>query len=103
MSVKYSVPEPTVAFADAYSDKTACEIFEAMSERAKIFVRVNTQKCTTDELAEALARQGIESKRVSLVPNALELLNGGAVEHLDAYKRSFSCSGSLLTTLLHGA
>lgn len=88
MSVKYSVPEPTVKlFADAYSDKIACEIFEAMSERAKIFVRVNTQKCTTDELAEALARQGIESKRVSLVPNALELLNGGAVEHLDAYKK----------------
>ena len=88
MSVKYSVPEPTVKlFADAYSDKTACEIFEAMSERAKIFVRVNTQKCTTDELAEALARQGIESKRVSLVPDALELLNGGAVEHLDAYKK----------------
>ena len=88
MSVKYSVPEPTVKlFADAYSDKTACEIFEAMSERAKIFVRVNTQKCTTDELAEALARQGIESKRVSLVPNAIELLNGGAVEHLDAYKK----------------
>ena len=88
MSVKYSVPEPTVKlFADAYSDKTACEIFEAMSERAKIFVRVNTQKCTTDELAEALARQGTESKRVSLVPDALELLNGGAVEHLDAYKK----------------
>jgi len=88
MSVKYSVPEPTVKlFADAYSDKTACEIFEAMSERAKIFVRVNTQKCTTDELAEALARQGIESKRVSLVPDALELLNSGAVEHLDAYKK----------------
>lgn len=58
-----------------------------MSERAKIFVRVNTQKCTTDELAEALARQGTESKRVSLVPDALELLNGGAVEHLDAYKK----------------
>ena len=88
MSVKYSVPEPTVKlFADAYSDKTACEIFEAMSERAKIFVRVNTQKCTTDELAEALARQGTESKRVSLVPDALEILNGGAVEHLDAYKK----------------
>ena len=70
MSVKYSVPEQTVKlFADAYSDKTACEIFEAMSERAKIFVRVNTQKCTADALIEILARQG------------------GAVEHLDAYKK----------------
>ena len=88
MSVKYSVPEQTVKlFADAYSDKTACEMFEAMSERAKIFVRVNTQKCTADELIEILARQGVEGRKIDGFPNALELVNGGAVEHLDAYKK----------------
>ena len=88
MSVKYSVPEQTVKlFADAYSDKTACEIFEAMSERAKIFVRVNTQKCTADELIEILARQGVDGRKIDGFPNALELVNGGAVEHLDAYKK----------------
>ena len=64
MSVKYSVPEQTVKlFVDAYSDRTACEIFEAMSERAKIFVRVNTQKCTADELIDILARQGVEVRK----------------------------------------
>ena len=88
MSVKYSVPEQTVKlFVDAYSDRTACEIFEAMSERAKIFVRVNTQKCTADELIDILARQGVEGKKIDGFPNALELVNGGAVEHLDAYKK----------------
>ena len=88
MSVKYSVPEQTVKlFADAYSDRTACEIFEAMSERAKIFVRVNTQKCTADELIEILARQGVEGRKTDGFPDALELVNGGAVEHLDAYKK----------------
>lgn len=91
MSVKYSVPEQTVKlFADAYSDKTACEIFEAMSERAKIFVRVNTQKCTADELIEILARQGVDGRKIDGFPDALELVNGGAVEHLDAYKKGFS-------------
>lgn len=51
MSVKYSVPEQTVKlFVDAYSDRTACEIFEAMSERAKIFVRVNTQNAQRTSL-----------------------------------------------------
>lgn len=30
---------------------------------------------------------GYREQRVSLVPDALELLNGGAVEHLDAYKK----------------
>lgn len=88
MSVKYSVPEQTVKlFVDAYSDRTACEIFEAMSERAKIFVRVNTQKCTADELIDILARQGVEGKKIDGFPDALELVNGGAVEHLDAYKK----------------
>lgn len=105
MSVKYSVPKQTVKlFVDAYSDRTACEIFEAMSERAKIFVRVNTQKCTADELIEILARQGVEGRKTDGFPDALELVNGGAAEHLDAYKkRTFSCAGSFVAALLHGA
>ena len=101
MSIKYSVPEQTVKlFADAYSDKTACEIFEAMSERAKIFVRVNTQKCTADELIEILARQGVDGRKINGFPNALEWVNGGAVEHLDAYKKGLfqltNCKGKIL-------
>ena len=39
------------------------EIFE-VNERAKIFVRVNTQKCTADELIDILARQGVEGKKI---------------------------------------
>lgn len=74
-----------------------------MSERAKIFVRVNTQKCTADELIEILARQGVGGKKIDGFPNALELVNGGAVEHLDAYKKDFSCAGSFVAALLHGA
>ena len=49
MSVKYSVPEPTVKlFADAYSDKTACEIFEAIynGTLADVDIKWKKEYCT---------------------------------------------------------
>lgn len=88
ISVRYSVPVWLAElFINAYSRQTACDIFEAMSQRAKLYVRVNTSKCTAEELSNALSKQGIETNAVDGIPNALELVNGGALEQLEAYKK----------------
>ncbi len=88
ISVRYSVPQPIAQLLiNAYSKKTACDILQSMSERAKLYVRVNTQRCTADELADMFSAQGVECRTVSAAPDALELINCGAVERLDAYKK----------------
>lgn len=50
------------------------------------FLRVNTTKCTRDELAALLAEEGVETKAVEGFPNALEVTLGGDLQRL----RSFS-------------
>lgn len=88
ISVRYSVPEWLAQlFINAYSRQTACELFEAMSQRAKLYVRVNTSKCSAEELATELSKQGIETKTVDGMPYTLELINAGALESLAAYKK----------------
>lgn len=88
ISVRYSVPTWLAElFINAYSRSTACELLESMSQRAKLYVRVNTSKCTTEELAAELSKQDIETKKVDGMPYALQLINGGALEQLEAYKK----------------
>lgn len=88
ISVRYSVPIWLAElFINAYSRQTACELLEAMSQRAKLYIRVNTSKCTPEELKKELSKQGVETKSVDGMPYALELVNGGAPEQLEAYKK----------------
>ena len=87
LSVRFSFPEWLVEmWIKAYGTQTAFELLESMSTRAPINIRVNTQKCSTDELIEILKADGVEVKKIDWLPNALELVNPGAVESLKAYK-----------------
>ncbi len=87
MSVRFSFPEWIVElWTKAYGADTAFKLLESMSLRAPINIRVNTQKCSTEELIESLKADGVEIKNIECISNALELINPGAVESLEAYK-----------------
>lgn len=45
----------------------------ALNEEAKVVLRVNTLKCSIDQLQDALNKQGIDSLRNPLYPTALIL------------------------------
>ena len=87
MSVRFSFPEWIAKlWINSYGKETAFKMLEGMSGRAPLYIRVNTLKCTSDELIEKLKADNVECKRVANVENALELINPGAVEKLQAYK-----------------
>lgn len=87
MSVRFSFPEWIVKlFSDSYGKETAFNILDALSNKASLYIRVNTQKCTVQELKEELEKENIECRTVDGVENALELVNPGAVEKIKAYK-----------------
>ena len=86
MSVRFSFPEWIVQlWSNAYGTDTAFKLLEAMSKSAPINIRVNTQKVSTDELIELLKSEGVESKTIDWLPDALELVSPGAVENLRSY------------------
>lgn len=87
MSIRFSLPEWFVKMCiNAYGMQTAYGLMESLSCRAPMIIRVNTEKCTSEELAETLRHDGVETKAVCGAEHALELLNPGAVERLDAYR-----------------
>ena len=87
MSVRFSFPQWIVKlWMDSYGKETAYGMLECMAKKAPLYIRVNTLKCSVDELAEKLQAENVEVKRVTNVENALELVNPGAVEKLQAYK-----------------
>lgn len=86
-SVKYSCPEELVKlFADSYGEEDAVGIMEHSLGAQPITVRVNTTRCTAEELAKRLVTEGVTVKSHETVKNALCLENVGSIESLDSYK-----------------
>lgn len=89
------------AFSAALGDQTA-PILSRMRERAPVFVRVNLQMTTRDEVIADLARDQIDSRPHALSPSALEVtknprrlrnsaaLRDGRIEMQDAASQAVS-------------
>lgn len=87
-SVKYSVPQELVKlWIDSYGESNAVRLFESLSGRPKIYIRVNTLKTDRDTLRAELESEGVVCETVPALENALSLSNTGAVEKLSAYKK----------------
>ncbi|HOU10486.1 MAG TPA: 16S rRNA (cytosine(967)-C(5))-methyltransferase RsmB [Clostridiales bacterium] len=73
-SVKYSVPEDLYKLlCSAYGEQSANGILSEFHSKAPTYIRVNTLRCDTARLSEALAREGIETKTVDICGNVLKL------------------------------
>ena len=59
---------------------------KALGEAAPRFIRVNTLKCTRDELASALSEEGVVTKSVKGVNTALEVTSNAALFRTVAFK-----------------
>ncbi|MBR3909069.1 MAG: 16S rRNA (cytosine(967)-C(5))-methyltransferase RsmB [Clostridia bacterium] len=85
LSVKYSCPQWIVeSFISDYGMDNAVNLLEHSLKTPPVTLRVNTLKATTADLCEALLKDGIESKALSL-DNALEVLGGIDVTNCLAY------------------
>lgn len=76
LSVRYSMPEWAVQeWLECYGSETTEKMLEAFLEKTPLYIRVNLEKITTEELKERLERQGITVKRAPYLSYALQIEN----------------------------
>lgn len=86
LSVEYSVPAPLIQrWRKAYGHGAALEILEGTRGPAPTFVRVNTVKTDPDNLKRRLETEGVKTREVPGVENALELLEPGRFADLPSF------------------
>lgn len=86
LSVRYSVPEALITlWRQSYGKEKTEAILAGSQSPAPLFIRVNTQKTTADELLEKLAEEDITAEKTA-VENALRLKNAGDVTRLSAFR-----------------
>lgn len=87
LSVEYSVPAPLIQrWRKAYGHQTALEILEGTRGPAPTFIRVNTVKTGLPALKQRLEAEGVKSREVPGVENALELIGPGKFSDLPAFR-----------------
>lgn len=87
LSVEYSCPRWLVKkWVGMFGEEKTVEILKSSFGRPPLFIRVNTLKCTPDELIAKLAKEGIEAKRNALLPECLELGRISRIESTKAYR-----------------
>lgn len=87
LSVEYSVPAPLIQrWRKAYGHDTTLEILGGTRGPAPTFLRVNTVKTTAAGLQERLLADGLHSREVAGVENALELLTPASIGEIPAFQ-----------------
>ena len=88
LSIEYSCPKWLIKkWIGQFGEDGAVKILESSFGRPPLFARVNTLKCTTAELVEALAKEGIEAKKNKLLDDCIEIGRIQGVESTNAYRR----------------
>lgn len=88
MSVQYSIPQWILQlWKDSYGEKHLKAMVQSFQEKAPVYARVNTTKITTETLLEQLHQEGVTADRAPLVPDAIFLKGGGAVDELESFQK----------------
>lgn len=86
LSIKYSCPRWLVEkWLDEYSEQQTMSLLESSLGKPPVTLRVNTLRCTREELIEKLSAEGIDAEKSSIAENAVNLLSGGAIEYSKAF------------------
>jgi len=87
LSVEYSCPKWLVKmWRGQFGEERTLGLLRASLGRPPLFLRVNTLRCSADELIAALGEDGITARRNELLPDCVELM-GGSPDCCSAYWR----------------
>lgn len=88
LSVEYSCPKWLVKkWIGMFGEEKTVELLKDSFGRPPLFVKVNTLKCTADELIAEFAKDKIEAKKNALLDDCVELGRIHGVEATNAYRK----------------
>ena len=88
LSVEYSCPKWLIKkWIAMFGEEETLKILKGSFGRPPLFVRVNTLKCTADELIEEFKKERIEAKKNALLEDCLELGRIHEIEATGAYRK----------------
>lgn len=88
MSVEYSCPKWLIKkWVGMFGEEKTKDILSDSFGRPPLFVKVNTLKCTAEELIAEFAKEKIEAKKNALLDDCLELGRIHGVEATNAYRK----------------
>ncbi|MBQ8411244.1 MAG: 16S rRNA (cytosine(967)-C(5))-methyltransferase RsmB [Ruminiclostridium sp.] len=87
LSIEYSCPKWLVKmWINRFGEKATVEMLKASFGRPPLYVKVNTLKCTADQLISELKKDGIKAVKNKLLPDCVEIDKIGGVEACRAYR-----------------
>ena len=90
LMVKYACPQWIIdLWITSYGRERALELVENLTGRPPLAVRVNSCKTTREALTERLKEEGVETKEVPGVEQALTLERSGSIESLSSFQDGF--------------
>lgn len=88
LSIEYSCPKWLIKkWTEMFGEEETLKILQGSMGRPPLFVRVNTLKCTADELIEEFRKEHIEAKKNALLDDCLELGRIHEIEATNAYRK----------------
>ena len=88
LSIEYSCPKWLIKkWTEMFGEEETLKILQGSFGRPPLFVRVNTLKCTPDELIEEFKKDRIEAKKNALLDDCLELGRIHEIESTNAYRK----------------
>lgn len=87
-SIEYSCPKWIVKkWVGMFGEEKTEEILKDSFGRPPLYVKVNTLKCTSDQLIAEFAKEKIQARKNSLLDDCLELGNIHQIEATAAYRK----------------
>ena len=87
-SIRYSVPQNLIdLWVQDYGFENTKAFLEALSEKPRTVIRVNTLLTDTDTLCKLLSESGIAAQKHAWLENALVLEKGGDISALEAFRQ----------------
>ena len=88
LSIEYSCPKWLIKkWTEMFGEEETLKILQGSFGRPPLFVRVNTLKCTADELIAEFKKEHIEAKKNALLDDCLELGRIHEIESTNAYRK----------------
>ena len=88
LSVEYSCPKWLIKKWNAqFGEETTIEILKSSFGRPPLYIKVNTLKCTPDELIAQLAKEKIKAVKNAILDDCLELGRISGIEATNAYRK----------------
>ncbi len=89
LSIIYSVDSSIAdSLVSDYGYEKTVEILESFNGRRPIFIRVNTIRCTEEELISSLTKDGVSAEKTQL-ENCLTVENTGDITRLEAFRNGW--------------